>query len=75
MNIFFQLPPGIVPGKHLEVDFFRFNASCGRAPFFLNTREISHQFDLNPGVYVVIPSTFQPQCEGQFLLRIFTESH
>ncbi|RXG68185.1 Calpain-9 [Armadillidium vulgare] len=71
----YKLPPGVVPGRPLDTDFFRYNATCGRSPCFLNTREVSYHFSFPPGVYVVIPSTFEPDCEAEFLLRIFTESH
>ncbi|KAL7636763.1 UNVERIFIED_CONTAM: hypothetical protein RMT77_012517 [Armadillidium vulgare] len=71
----YKLPPGVVPGRPLDTDFFRYNATCGRSPCFLNTREVSYHFSFPPGVYVVIPSTFEPHCEAEFLLRIFTESH
>jgi hypothetical protein len=39
----------------------------------VNLREVSARFKLRPGTYVVIPSTFEPNEEGEFLLRIFSE--
>ncbi len=36
-------------------------------------RERSRRFLLDPGVYCVIPCTYQPEVEGQFLLRLATE--
>lgn len=57
----------------LDVDFFRYNASCGKVPFFLNTREVTTRFRMPAGHYVVIPSTFEPEMTGEFLLRVFTE--
>jgi len=57
----------------LLVDYFRFNVSAGRSGTFSNSREVSARFHLPPGKYVVIPSTFLPDLEGDFLLRVFTE--
>lgn len=37
-------------------------------------REISGSFKVKPGSYVLIPTTFDPDCEDcEFMLRIFTE--
>ena len=44
-------------------------ASC----VFTNRRSVFDRFTLNEGRYVIIPSTFDPAYEREFLLRIFTE--
>jgi len=57
----------------LSKEFFKYNASTARSPTFINLREVSSRFKLRPGRYVVIPSTFEPGEEGEFIIRVFTE--
>ena len=40
---------------------------------FINAREVFTKLELDPGRYVIVPSTFDPNSEGEFMLRIFTE--
>ncbi|CAB0039932.1 unnamed protein product [Trichogramma brassicae] len=60
--------------KPLDYNFFKYNASVARSPSFINLREVSCRFKLRPGVYCIVPSTFDPNEEGEFLLRIFSEN-
>uniref|UniRef100_A0A0N5AGU3 Calpain catalytic domain-containing protein n=1 Tax=Syphacia muris TaxID=451379 RepID=A0A0N5AGU3_9BILA len=62
---------GSTEGK-LERYFFQQNKSCARSAAFINLREITARFRVPPGNYVIIPSTFEPNEEAEFLLRIFT---
>ncbi|GAB1293798.1 Calpain-9 [Apodemus speciosus] len=58
---------------HLSRDFFRYHASLARSKTFINLREVSGRFQLPPGDYILIPSTFEPHQEADFCLRIFSE--
>ncbi|CAM4746328.1 unnamed protein product [Rotaria magnacalcarata] len=40
---------------------------------YINKREVTGRFRLKPGNYILIPSTYQQDREGQFLIRVFTE--
>ncbi|XP_063995536.1 calpain-A isoform X4 [Diachasmimorpha longicaudata] len=60
--------------KPLDVNFFKYNASVARSPSFINLREVSCRFKLPPGTYCIVPSTYDPNEEGEFLLRIFSEN-
>ena len=40
---------------------------------YTNKAEVVGRFQLSPGYYVIIPSTFGPNVDGEFLLRIFSE--
>ena len=57
----------------LDVRFFKYNPSTAKSPSFINMREVCGRHKLNPGEYCIVPSTFEPQQEGDFLLRIFSE--
>ncbi|XP_052766134.1 calpain-A-like isoform X2 [Mya arenaria] len=57
----------------LDQRFFKYNASVAKSPSFINMRETCGRHKLSPGTYVIIPSTFEPGQQGEFLLRIFTE--
>ena len=60
-------------GGKLDTEFFRTTKSAARSRTFTNTREVTTRFRLTPGQYAIIPSTFRPGHEGEFLLRVFTE--
>ncbi|XP_064195765.1 calpain-3-like [Anguilla rostrata] len=70
----YEVPPEM-QGKeqHLQKDFFLYNASIAKCKTYINLREVSQRFRLSPGEYVIIPSTFEPHREGEFLLRVFSE--
>lgn len=59
--------------KPLGMNFFKYNASVARSPSFINLRELTSRFKLPPGTYVIVPSTFDPNEEGEYILRVFTE--
>uniref|UniRef100_A0A8C5B574 Calpain-1 catalytic subunit n=1 Tax=Gadus morhua TaxID=8049 RepID=A0A8C5B574_GADMO len=58
---------------HLKRDYFLTHSSSARSELFINLREVSSRFSLPPGEYIIVPSTFEPQKEGDFVLRVFSE--
>ena len=57
----------------MEKEFFLYNSSTARSDNFVNARENVGRHKLKPGHYVIVPSTFEPNEEGDFLLRLFSE--
>ncbi|VDP67591.1 unnamed protein product [Echinostoma caproni] len=53
--------------------FFLSNQTVARSPTFTNMREVCGRHKLEPGEYVIIPSTYEPNKEAKFILRIFSE--
>jgi len=45
----------------------------GNSGDYINKREVVARFRLKPGFYVVVPSLFQANVAGHFMLRTFTE--
>ncbi|XP_005944085.1 calpain-9 [Haplochromis burtoni] len=59
---------------HVGKDFFRYNGSKARSRTYINMREVAERFSLPPGNYLLVPTTFQPHHEADFLIRVFSET-
>lgn len=60
--------------KHkLSVKHFRYHPDVGKTNCYVNFREVSGRFELEPGHYVIIPTTFLEDCPAHFMLRVFGE--
>lgn len=46
----------------------------GGSGSYINSREITKRFKVEPGHYVIIPSIYDEDHEADFMLRIFTEN-
>ncbi|KAL5967982.1 Calpain-B [Taenia solium] len=65
-------PAGAPANALLTREFFLRTPMSARS-IFANTREVCGRHKLMPGDYVIVPSTFMPNEEAKFLLRIFSE--
>ncbi|KAJ1105667.1 hypothetical protein NDU88_003072 [Pleurodeles waltl] len=72
----YEVPPENVgqSAVHLKRDFFLTNSSRARSEQFINLREVSTRLKLPPGEYIVVPSTFEPNKEADFVIRVFSEN-
>lgn len=61
--------------QHLQKDFFLYTASKAKCKTYINLREVTERFCLPPGEYVIIPTTFEPHEEGEYILRVFSEKN
>lgn len=68
-----ELYPITADDLPLPENFFGKVKPIVRSRFFINHREISLRMRLQPGIYLLIPCTFDPGQVGTFLLRLFVE--
>ncbi|XP_067932406.1 calpain-A-like [Watersipora subatra] len=61
------------PATRLKTNHFRYKYDAGRSGVYINYREVSSRFELDPGHYVIIPSTFSSNDSGSFLIRAFAQ--
>uniref|UniRef100_A0A8C8SHR2 Peptidase C2 calpain domain-containing protein n=1 Tax=Pelusios castaneus TaxID=367368 RepID=A0A8C8SHR2_9SAUR len=61
--------------SQLIKNFFLTNKARERSNTFINLREVLNRFKLPPGEYVIVPSTFEPNKDGDFCLRVFSEKN
>ncbi|XP_068084843.1 calpain-B-like [Anabrus simplex] len=59
--------------KPLGKEFFDQNESIARTPSYFKEREVNSRFKLPPGVYCIVPSTFELDKSSEFILRVFSE--
>uniref|UniRef100_A0A670HT79 Calpain 14 n=1 Tax=Podarcis muralis TaxID=64176 RepID=A0A670HT79_PODMU len=60
--------------RKLPAAFFVWNMPLNRA-VFVNDREVTQDFRLPPGAYVIVPATAEPNQESNFILRVFSRKH
>ncbi|EUB60655.1 Calpain [Echinococcus granulosus] len=75
-NALLFYPFGQIPSNTeglLKRDFFNTNRPISISEF-TNTREVVVKLRVMPGCYLIVPSTFNPNQEAQFIIRVFTET-
>ncbi|XP_063775495.1 calpain-8-like [Pseudophryne corroboree] len=56
-------------------EFFQKNEYFARIDIYTDTREVSNRFLLPAGKYLIVPTTYNPNEQAEFCLRIFTEKN
>ncbi|CAD6198688.1 unnamed protein product [Caenorhabditis auriculariae] len=54
--------------------FFVQTTPVCRSGAFINVRQVTARFRVPPGDYVTVPSTYDPNCDAEFLLRIYSNT-
>lgn len=70
----YRVTPKDLALKPLGMNFFKTNRVAGDSPAFMNIREVSFRLKLPPGQYLIVPSTYEPNQEAEFLIRIFSQT-
>jgi len=68
----YALPDPDAAGN-LSHKFFAENPMAAKSSTFSNLREICDHHNLDPGDYVIVPSTFEPNSEANFIVRAYSE--
>ncbi|PKK24767.1 calpain 14 [Columba livia] len=75
LSIGFSLYKYQESNRKLPPAFFTRHQPVNKHKVFLDEREVTLDFHLQPGVYVIVPSTLEPQQESEFILRVFSRKH
>ncbi|CAH1790763.1 unnamed protein product [Owenia fusiformis] len=61
------------PNVPMPKKYFQYHTYIDKVDYYSDKRQLSKRFSLPPGEYVVVPSTYHPDEESEFMLRICFE--
>ncbi|XP_039474395.1 calpain-2 catalytic subunit-like [Oreochromis aureus] len=69
----YKVPPG-TPQGHLGSSSFDGNKPLKTPNFYSFNRDLTELHSLEPGEYVIIPSTMKPNMTADFVLTVYTKA-
>uniref|UniRef100_T1IP60 Calpain catalytic domain-containing protein n=1 Tax=Strigamia maritima TaxID=126957 RepID=T1IP60_STRMM len=69
--IYAVLPSTPMP---LTRNYFYYNQPTGEVNSYINARAVVQRFTLKPGEYIIVPTTWSPNEEAEFTIRVFSEA-
>ncbi|GFV81213.1 calpain-A [Trichonephila clavipes] len=46
----------------------------GNSGPYVNYREVFGRFQMNPGHYIIVPATYEPDSPGSFYMRVYSDT-
>ncbi|CAM1329411.1 Uncharacterised protein g10003 [Pycnogonum litorale] len=59
--------------RRMSSDYFLYHHDSGTSGPYINYREVIGRFELSPGIYIIIPATFEPKQEARFMIRVYAD--
>ncbi|XP_015204861.2 calpain-9-like isoform X1 [Lepisosteus oculatus] len=73
--VIFQVPPSYKEQRgKFPAAFFNSQSPIAKTKAFINSREVTECFQLKPGDYLIVPSTYKPDETANFILSIFSKT-
>uniref|UniRef100_A0A8C2ZCJ4 Calpain catalytic domain-containing protein n=1 Tax=Cyclopterus lumpus TaxID=8103 RepID=A0A8C2ZCJ4_CYCLU len=69
----FKIPPGTPQGR-VRSSFFKRNSPIKLRQLYTNDRDLVEPHSLEPGEYVIIPSTMKPYMSADFVLTVYSKT-
>ncbi|XP_063775494.1 calpain-8-like [Pseudophryne corroboree] len=69
----YSIPKETPISSQMGKNFFMNNNTVACTEAYRNHREVSDHFRLPVGKYLIVPTTYKPDVESDFFLRVFTE--
>ncbi|XP_037605083.1 calpain-1 catalytic subunit-like [Sebastes umbrosus] len=69
----YKIPPGTPQGR-LRSSFFRANTPMKLEQYYTYDRDLVKEHSLEPGEYVIIPSTMKPHMSADFVLTVYSKA-
>ncbi|XP_054482567.1 calpain-9-like [Anoplopoma fimbria] len=69
----FKIQPGTPQGR-VRPDFYKKNGPIDKRTIYTNKRDLIQPYSLEPGEYLIVPSTMRPNMSADFVLTVYTKA-